>query len=117
MALWPGLTLGESLRSLVGSVAPFVFGFSRLSRGWAQAIIRTTCWAPLLVVVAGAVVAAAGVRPLFVSSGGWRLSGLGHPAFLAGVCETAVYACLIELYRHGRRRDLCLLGANLLLCC
>jgi len=113
--LWPGLTPGESLRSLVGSVAPFTFGFSRLSRGWARAIIRTTCWAPVLTVAAGGVVAAGGLRPLFVNSGGWRLSGLGHPAFLAGVCETAVYACLIELYREGRRRDLMLLGANLLL--
>ncbi len=113
--LWPGLTPGESLRSLVGSVAPFLFGFSRLSRGWAQAVIRIVCWAPMLVVALGAVAASAGFRPLFVNSGGWRLSGLGHPAFLAGVCETAVYACLIEQYREGRRRDLCLLGANLLL--
>jgi O-antigen ligase len=112
---WPGLTPGESLRSLVGSVAPFAFGFSRLSRGWAQAIIRTTCWAPLLSVAGGAIAAAAGVRSLFVDSGGLRLSGLGHPAFLAGICETAVYACLLELYRHGRRRDFCLLGTNLLL--
>jgi O-Antigen ligase len=113
--LWPGLTLGESLRSLIGSAAPFAFGFSRLSRGWAKAIVRSTCWAPSIVVAAGTVAAAAGVRPLFVDSGGMRLSGLGHPAFLAGVCETAVYACLIELYRHGRRRDLCLLGANMLI--
>ena len=113
--LWPGLTAGDSLRSLVGSVAPFVFGFSRLSREWAHAIIRMTCWAPVVVVSAGALAAAAGLRPLFVDSGGWRLGGLGHPAFLAGVCETAVYACLIELYGRGRRRDLCLLGGNLLL--
>ncbi len=113
--LWPGLTPGDSLRSLVGSAAPFAFGFSRLSRFWAQAIIRSTCWAPLLAVAAGAILDAAALRPLFVNSGGLRLSGLGHPAFLAGVCETAVYACLLELYRHGRRRDFCLLGSNLLL--
>ncbi len=113
--LWPGLTPGDSLRSLVGSAAPFAFGFSRLSRGWAGAIIRTTCWAPLLTVAAGAVLDVAGLRPLFVNSGGLRLAGLGHPAFLAGVCETAVYACLLELYRTGRRRDFCLLAVNLLL--
>jgi O-antigen ligase len=113
--LWPGLTAGESLRSLVGSVVPFTFGFSRLSRPWAHAIIRATCWSPLIAVSAGAVAAAAGLRPLFVNSGGFRLSGLGHPAFLAGICETAVYACLLELYRDGRRRDFCLLGGNLLL--
>ena len=113
--LWPGLTAGESLRSLIGSVAPFAFGFSRLSRGWAQPIIRITCWAPLLTVAAGAILDVAGLRPLFVESGGLRLGGLGHPAFLAGVCETAVYACLLELYRDGKRRDFCLLGVNLLL--
>ncbi len=113
--LLPGLSADASLRSLIGSVAPFVFGFSKLSRDWAQAIIRTTAWAPLLCVAAGAVCDIAGIRPLFVNSGGWRLTGLGHPAFLAGVAETAVYACLVELYRHGRRADLLLLGANLLL--
>lgn len=113
--LWPGLTPGDSLRSLIGSAAPFAFGFSRPSRSWAKAIIRATCWAPLLSVAAGALVAAAGLRPLFVTSGGLRLAGLGHPAFLAGVCETAVYACLLELYRNGHRRNFCLLGTNLLL--
>ena len=113
--LLPGLTVAASLRSLVGSVAPFVFGFSRLSPGWARAVIRATAWAPLLVVTAGAICDAAGVRPLFVNSGGWRLTGLGHPAFLAGVIEAAVYACLVELFRHGRRTDLVLLGTNLLL--
>ena len=112
--LWPGLSAADSLRSLIGSVAPFVFGFSRLSWRWAQTVIRTTVWTPLLSVAAGAVCDAAGLRPLFVNSGGWRLAGLGHPAFLAGVTETAVYACLIELYRNGRRGDLALLGANLL---
>ncbi len=113
--LWPGLTAGGSLRSLVGSAAPFAFGFSNLSRPWVQAIIRMTCWAPLLSVAAGALFAAAGLRPLFINSGGLRLAGLGHPAFLAGVSETAVYACLLELNRSGRRRDFCLMATNLLL--
>ncbi|HTW70609.1 MAG TPA: O-antigen ligase family protein [Acetobacteraceae bacterium] len=112
--LWPGLSAADSLRSLIGSVAPFLFGFSRLSWRWAQVVIRTTVWVALICIAAGAVCDAAGIRPLFVNSGGWRLAGLGHPAFLAGVTETAVYACLIELYRHGRRSDLALLGANML---
>jgi O-antigen ligase len=58
---------------------------------------------------------AAGIRPLFIDSGGARLAGLGHPAFLAGVCLPAIYACLIQLYRQGRRGDLSLLVANLLI--
>jgi O-antigen ligase len=113
--LWPGLTPVDSLRSLVGSTAPFAFGFARLSPTWAQTIIRVTCLAPLVSVAGGAILDVAGLRPLFVDSGGYRLAGLGHPAFLAGVCQTAAYACLIELYRRGRRQELCLLVANLVL--
>jgi len=113
--LWPGLTTADSLRSLIGSVAPFAFGFSKLSPGWATAVIRATVWAPLLSIAIGAICYAAGIRPLFIDSGGLRLAGLGHPAFLASVTETAAYACLVELYRYGRRSDLFLLGANLLL--
>lgn len=58
--LWPGLTLGESARSLIGSIAPFAFGFSRLSRGWAHAIIRAACWAPVASVTGGMIAAAIG---------------------------------------------------------
>jgi len=110
--LHPGLSAADSLRSLAGSVAPFAFCFSRPPRDWAAAMIRATRWIPLLSVVGGATLDIAGLRPLFVDSGGVRLVGLGHPAFLAGVCLAAVYACLIRLYRGGGRTDLTLLGAN-----
>src|SRR6185437_8047159 len=49
--LYPGLSTLDSLRSLAGSIAPFVFAFSRLSRRWAQAIINATCWVPIINVV------------------------------------------------------------------
>lgn len=110
--LHPGLTVADSLRSLVGSVAPYAFGFSRLSRGWARTVIRTTKLSPLISVAGGCGLALTGLRPLFVESGGARLEALGHPAFLATVSLAAIYACLIELYRDGRGRDLALLGAN-----
>ncbi len=110
--LHPALTPMDSLRSLVGSMAPFVFAFSRLSPGWGRAIVRATTCIPILSVTAGAVLALAGMRPLFVESGGERLAGLGHPAFLAGFCLAAIYACLIELYREGQSRWMILLGAN-----
>jgi len=113
--LYPGLSAGESLRSLIGSVAPFAFSFVRVSRNWADTVIGMTRWLPVLVVAAGAIAAVAGLRPLFIDSAGVRLAGLGHPAFLAGVCQTAVYACLIEVFRHGRRGSFVLLGTNLLL--
>ncbi len=113
--LYPGLTTADSLRSAVGSAAPFVFCFSRVPRSWADAMIRATKWCPVLAVTASIPLALTGLRPLFVESGGARLAGLGHPAFLAGVCLPAIYACLIQLYREGRRSDLWLLIVNSLI--
>ena len=109
------LSVVDSLRSLVGSIAPFAFAFSRLSRSWGTAMVRMTAWIPLITVAAGAVLAVAGLRPLFFESGGQRLAGLGHPAFLAGFCLAAIYACLIELYREGKSLWLLLLVANFLI--
>lgn len=110
--LHPNLTPAESFRSLAGSVAPFAFGFCRLPADWAQAIVRSTVWIPLVSVVGGAMLSLAGIRNVFMESGGERLAGLGHPAFLAGLCLAAIYACLIELYREGQSRWMILLAAN-----
>jgi O-antigen ligase len=110
--LHPGLTPADSLRSLIGSVAPFAFGFSRLSPAWGRTIVRATVWVPLLSVAGGAALSLAGMRDVFVESGGERLAGLGHPAFLAGFCLAAIYACLIELYREGQSRWMILLAVN-----
>ena len=109
------LTQADSLRSLAGSIAPFAFAFSRLSRSWAEAVIRTTAWIPLVSVAGGGMLDLASLRPLFVDAGGERLAGLGHPAFLAGFCLAAIYACLIELYREGRAGMLLLLTVNFLI--
>ena len=113
--LYPSLSTLDSLRSLAGSVAPFAFAFSRLSRRWSQNIINAICWVPIVSVVGGGALDLAGLRPIFFESGGERLAGLGHPAFLGGLCLTAIYACLIELYRDGKSRSLILLAVNALL--
>jgi O-antigen ligase len=113
--LYPGMTTMDSVRSLIGSMTPFVFCFCKVPRSWADAIVRTAMWCPVVAVTAGVPLAVAGIRPLFVDSGGARLGGLGHPAFLAGICLTAIYACLIQLFREGRRRDLPLLIVNFLI--
>jgi O-antigen ligase len=52
---------------------------------------------------------------MFLDAGGERLAGLGHPAFLAGFCLAAIYACLIELYREGQTHMLLLLATNFLI--
>ncbi len=113
--LHPALAQADSLRSLLGSIAPYAFCFARPSLAWANAILSAVRWAPIVAVAAGIVAHLAGVRPLFVDSGGARLSGLGHPAFLAGVCLAGIYAGLIEVYRSARPADLATLAANLVI--
>lgn len=113
--LHPGLSLPESARSLAGSVAPFAFAFSRPPRVWGQAIVGAVRWIPLVSALGGLILDLAGLRPAFIESGGWRLAGLGHPAFLAAICLAALYAGLIELFRTGSRREAALLAANLLI--
>jgi hypothetical protein len=93
--LHPILTPTDSVRSMIGSIAPYAFCFARPSLAWANAMLSAVRWAPIVAVGAGIVAHLAGVRPLFVDSGGARLSGLGHPAFLAGVCLAGIYAGLI----------------------
>ena len=113
--LHPDLTPVGSLRSLLGSVAPFAFAFSRLSPGWGGTMVRATALIPLLSVAGGVVLQLAGLRPAFTDSFGVRLAGLGEPGILAGFCLAAIYACLIELYRDGRSRWLLLLATNFLI--
>lgn len=113
--LHDGLTTGDSVRSAIGSIAPFAFCFCRPPRRWCDAMIQATQWAPIIAVTACLPLTAAGIRPLFVDEAGLRLAGLGHPAFLAGVCLAAIYACLVELYRTRRRGDLWLLAGNFLI--
>ena len=111
--LHPDLTAADSLRSLLGSVAPFAFAFSRLPPDWGRTIDPHHRLDPLgHRSRAAQSLEIAGLRPMFFEGGGERLAGLGHPAFLAGVCLAAIYACLIELYRDGRSRWMALLGVN-----
>ena len=114
---YPGLTMGDSVRSLIGSGAPFAFSFSRLSRRWCAAIIEATIWVPTLILVFGAMLDIAHIRPFLNLDEGnsYRLSGSTHPAFLGGYAMTAMYACLVELYRKGRNRYLYLLVLNALI--
>lgn len=113
--LHPNLTAAESLRTLVGSAAPYAFSFAALPRRWSRAVIRATQWLPALTVLACVPLALLGIRPLFRDVAALRLAALGHPAFLAGFALAAFHASLVELFRAGRARDLALLGLNALI--
>lgn len=113
--VWPGLTLTDSLRSLIGSVAPFAFSFVRLSPLWCRLVIRTVIAGPFIILGFGLALAALGLRPLYgVEDGALRLGASTHPAFLAGFTLISIYALLVEQVRRPRAGLLLLLAADIL---
>ena len=114
--LYPGLDLGGSLRSLVGSAAPFLFGFVRLPAGWRRAVDWAVLLGPGAAVLFGAGLAAAGLHPMAdFEQGALRLGASGEPPFLAGFTLVAVYAGLMAWLRRRDWRQAALLAANLLI--
>jgi O-antigen ligase len=112
--VWPGLTAADSIRSLIGSAAPFAFSWSRLSAAWSRRVIGTVIAAPFLIIGFGACLAAAGLRPLYgLEEGALRLGASTHPAFLAGFALISVYALLLEQVRGARSWRLAALGGDI----
>ena len=105
----------DLVRSLIGSITPFLPFFCLKPPDWARIIRLTTSLVPLCSAGLGLLLDVAGIRPVIVESGGMRLAGLGHPAFLAGVTLTAVYAGLISWMRTGARMHGWLLSVNLII--
>jgi O-antigen ligase len=114
--LWPGLTMGDSVRSLIGSAAPFAFSWSRLSPAWCRRVIGTVIAAPFLILAFGCCLAVAGLRPLYsLEDGALRLGASTHPAFLAGFAIISVYALLLEQVRGARGWRLAVLGGDIVI--
>jgi O-antigen ligase len=111
--LYPGLSLLSSLRSLVGSAAPFVFGFANLPPAWCRVVIRTAIIGPVFVVVFGLVLQAAGIHPAYdFTTGALRLGGSGEAPFLAGFTLIGIYAGLLEFCAAGGRWNTAWLAVN-----
>ena len=114
--VWPGLTTADSIRSLIGSAAPFAFSWSRLSAAWSRRVIGTVIAAPFLIIGFGACLAAVGLRPLYgLEDGALRLGASTHPAFLAGFTLISVYALLLEQVRGARNWRLVALGGDIMI--
>jgi O-antigen ligase len=111
----PGLTHLDAARSIIGDITPFLLFFCIKPPGWGAAMRRAVTLAPALSVALGTILDVAGLRPVFLESGGLRLAGLGHPAFLAGVCLPALYAGLIHWLRTASPREAALIGVNLVI--
>jgi hypothetical protein len=114
--LFPGLSLQESLRSLVGSIGPFAFGFARLPEKFCQKVVRTVILAPFWSVACGAALQAAGLHAMFDATGGTpRLTGPGEAPFLAGFALIGIYAGLIAFQERPSRREILLLLGNFMI--
>lgn len=105
----PEVTLGETIRSLIGSLAPFAFISVRYDRRFYRAFVLAVLAGPLASVVLSIVVA-----PLGIGDGPFgfgRLNGMLHPANLASLSTIAIMAATLELVR-GDRRMVLWLGIN-----
>ncbi|WP_144300046.1 O-antigen ligase family protein [Elioraea rosea] len=105
----PQVTFGETIRSLIGSIAPFAFISARYDRKFDRAFLLTVLAGPLASVVASIALMAIGIGngPI----GGGRLDGMLHPANLAGLSSVAIAAATLELVR-GDTRMILWLGIN-----
>ncbi|MCB8874140.1 hypothetical protein [Acidisoma silvae] len=114
--VWPGLIWSDSLRSLIGSMAPFAFSFVRLPPVWCRLVIRTTIASPIIILGFGGILASAGLRPLYgFETGALRLGASTLPAFLAGFTLISLYALLVEQVRRPRFGLLVLLAGDILI--
>jgi O-antigen ligase len=100
---------------LIGSVTPFLVFFCVKPPAWGKKIGWAIAAAPSISAVLGTALELTGLRQTFMESGGIRLSGLGHPAFLANVCLPALYTGLLRWLRTGSIPAALLLGVNLII--
>ncbi len=99
--LYPGLTLLASLRSLIGSAAPFAFSFARTGTDFRRLVTRMAVLGPLINLLAGAILSLLHVHALYaMENGAFRLAGAGLPAFLGGFALIAIYAGLADIIRQ-----------------
>jgi O-antigen ligase len=113
--LWPSLSLMSSLRSLIGSAAPFASGFVEVPPQWRRAVVRAVIIGPVVTVIFGLILAALRIRGFYYSElGAIRLNASSNPAFLAGFALTAIYAGVVEFLRAGKSKELGWLALNLL---
>jgi O-antigen ligase len=114
--LWPGLSLAASLRSLIGSAAPFASGFVAVPPRWRRAVVRAVIIGPGVTCLFGLVLDGLGVRGMYYTElGAVRLNASSAPAFLAGFALIAIYAGVVEFLRAGRGWEFGWLALNLLI--
>ncbi|MGE4482515.1 O-antigen ligase family protein [Acidocella sp.] len=114
--LHPGLSLSASLRSLLGSTAPFLFGFLRQGPHWRRDVVNAIMLAPFFAVALAALLALSGIDQFYtLQQGALRLGGNSQPPFLGGFALTGLYAALLELAERPSPRVTGLAAGNFLI--
>ena len=114
--LYPGLSLPSSTRSLLGSAAPFLFGFLRLPEPVMRAVKHAAILAPSVTVGFGLVLALAGLGQMYeIEQGALRLGASGEAPFLAGFALIGLYAALMEFLARRESFYLGLASLNLII--
>ena len=114
--LHPGLSLQASVRSLVGSAAPFLFGFVHQPEKFRRTAIIALIWAPVFAVGVAAVLALSGLDQFYVlEQGALRLGGNGQPPFLGGFALIGLYAAVLELADQPRLGMAAMAGVNFII--
>lgn len=104
-------TTGDMIRSFIGSTAPFVLGFCIAPKRIWTWIIRGATVVPLISAFASLFTHLAGLYPAIDPLN--RFQGMHSAPFLAGFCETAIFAATIEYMRGFRPIWLIMAGLNL----
>jgi O-antigen ligase len=114
--LYPGLTLVESVRSLLGSAGPFLFGFV-VWRAWMVGAVERACeWGALWTLGFGTMLAVLGLDHMYaIQQGAMRLGGTGEAPFLAGFALVGVYAGLRRWIRQGGAAPALLVAVNVVI--
>ncbi|WP_027087606.1 O-antigen ligase family protein [Cohnella panacarvi] len=95
----------EPIKSFIGLASPFVLLLIRWPKKTAAMIVNILCFLPLISVLVGFVLEAAGIGSLFVQefNGSTRLTGANIPAHLAFLAFMAFMVATIEAKRRPDR--------------
>lgn len=114
--LYPGLTILSSFRSLVGSAAPFAFGFAVLPFGLVPGCHPQRHFRARLCRAVRLGIAGYGVHPAYnFSTGALRLGGSGEPPLLADFALIGIYAGLVETVNCYSRGEMVWLVLNFII--
>jgi O-antigen ligase len=111
------LTNFQMLKSLIGLALPFLFLYGNYRSDAFERYLNIIVAVPLLSVVGGLLLHAAGIRPAFNTdfTGGLRLQGMNIAAYLSCFAYLSLFVCVYQALTTGRRGYFLLAGVDLVI--